>query len=190
MSEQDIVKLVQNCQKGNLEEFGSLYDEFIDKVYKFIYYRVNNREDAEDLTSKVFFKALDKIATFKLKEAKFSTWLFTIARNSVVDFYRAKREQVGLEWAEDVPSGKGADDGLDSRMFAEQALKYMQGLNSVQRDIVIMRVWDELSNREIAEVLGMSEDAVKVAYFRAIKQMKLHFGALALFMLVLARPLI
>lgn len=174
-------QIVENCQKGDLEEFGKLYDKYIKKIYDFIYYKTQHKETAEDLTSIVFTKALEGIGRFD-KNGKFSSWVYRIARNTVIDHYRTKKSDANIDdiWdlAVDDPAARrysGASNvevDLDAREKLEEIRRNLKKLKSEQRDIVIMRVWQEMSYAKIAEVVGKSEASCKMTFSRTIQQLR------------------
>ncbi len=152
------------------EYFADLYESYIDKIYRFIFYRVHHKETAEDLTSQTFMKALQGIKSFK--GGSFSSWLYRIARNTLIDHYRTGKKDIGIE---QVPEMAGEEDPpriAGARIGLERVRKYIDNLPGDQRDIVMMRVWDELSYKEIAEVMGKKEGACKVAFSRAIGRIR------------------
>lgn len=92
-------KLIDLCQKGQLNYFGELYDRYVDQIYKFIYLKTYDTHISEDLTSQVFFQALDKIHSFDTTDpnANFRAWLYRIAYNLVIDYYKKAPQDIGLE---------------------------------------------------------------------------------------------
>ncbi len=138
ISESQIIGRIQN---GNLEEFGKLYDLYIKKIYDFIYYKTGHKQTAEDLTSQTFFKALKSINTFKiskieketgeknnkiLRDTNFSAWLYRIARNTVIDHHRTKKETKNLDELTDIFFEKDIDYDIDIQQKLEQVKKYLE----------------------------------------------------------------
>jgi RNA polymerase sigma-70 factor, ECF subfamily len=168
----DADRLALRSRNGDREAFGRLYESFAKRIYAYFYYRTLRRETAEDLTSAVFVKALEALDGFKPEPGGFAAWIFTIARNALTDHYRrsSRVEAVG-----DLSSGVWdlADPG-DLEMEAverdrwERLKPYLARLSGEQREILIMRLWDELSYREIARLLGKNEGACKMTYSRAL----------------------
>jgi RNA polymerase sigma-70 factor, ECF subfamily len=177
---------VKQVQAGNAESFGVLYDRYIDKIYRFIYYKTFNKETAEDLTSEVFHKALVKISSFDLDKGGFSTWLYQIARNRVIDYYRTAKSVVPLEDVFDIGVDERTPETLDAVAKLAQVTEYLQTLSAKQREIITLRVWEEKSYREIAELVGGSEDSVKMAYSRSIKELREKCGPVSLTLLFVA----
>jgi RNA polymerase sigma-70 factor (ECF subfamily) len=165
-------KIVLSCQSGQLNDFGILYDKYIKKIYDFIYYKTTHKETAEDLTSQTFFKALEKINTFDASKGTFAAWLYRIARNNVIDHYRTKKNDINVEDVWDLAGDEELDRDLDNKEKTEQIKKYISKINIEQREIIMMRVWQEMSYQEIAEITGKSEDVCRMTFSRAIKKLK------------------
>ncbi|MBI4054176.1 MAG: RNA polymerase sigma factor [Candidatus Doudnabacteria bacterium] len=163
---------VQECQNGNLSAFGDLYDAYIRKIYAFVYYRTHHKQTAEDLTSRVFIKALENISSYSSAKGTFSTWLYRIARNQVIDHYRTVRTSADIADAFDLAGKDNVERDLDVKIELEKVSRLLSELTPEQRDLVIMRVWDGLSYREISHVLGKSEDALKMSFSRVIGKLR------------------
>ena len=177
------------CQDGNTEAFGLIYDHHVRTIYNFIYYKVFDKETAEDLTSQTFFKALRNVSSID-PERPVISWLYKIAHNSVLDHYRSSRpkEDIDDHWDladEDVDVvGK-----LDTHVDMKRIEKYLKQLSSLEREIIFMRVWEELPYQAIAEIVGKSEANCKMIYSRSIKKLK-SLIPLALFFLIFTSPFI
>ena len=171
---------IQQCQNGDVEAFGVLYDRYIKKIYDFVYYKTMHKETAEDLVSIVFTKALEKINTFRIQEGYFSAWLYRIARNTVIDHYRTLKKEKDIDDVWDLSSNEDIERDAHNRMQLEKVDKYLHTLSADQRDIIIMRLWQDMAHAEIAEVLGKNESAVKVAYSRAMRDLRKNVDMLIL----------
>jgi len=169
--ELDEKNIVCKCQAGDFDPFGILYDIYVKKIYSYIYFRILNKEVAEDLTSDVFLKVLKNIKKFNSKR-EFSPWIYTIAKNTLTDYFRARKFTKNIEnvW--------GAKDNFDLLQKIDDKMKYekikegMLQLNELQRDIIIMRVWEDMSHAEIAQALGISEQNCRVIFSRAVSKLK------------------
>ncbi|MFA5248339.1 MAG: RNA polymerase sigma factor [Patescibacteria group bacterium] len=157
---------------GNREAFGELYDRYARKIYDFVFFRVSNKEVAEDLTSDIFLKACKKIKDFIPSGAGFGAWLYRIARNRVIDYYRTNKKNYNLEVAENLSDEGRWAEGEDNRLLVTELQEKLEILKPEQRDIILMRAWDELSYKEIATIIGKSEAAAKMLFFRALKILK------------------
>jgi RNA polymerase sigma-70 factor (ECF subfamily) len=178
---------INACQKGNLEQFTVLYDEYVKKIYDFLYYRTLNKHLAEDLTSQTFLKALERIKSYKPGLSAFNTWLYTIARNTLVDYFRAQKPAEPLDDILEKPSAKNMVKEIGAKMDLEKVEKLLEELEPEQKEIILLRVWDGLSFKEIAEVLGKSEAASKMQFGRSIKILQAKMP-LAILMLILLKP--
>lgn len=174
---------------GDREAFGELYDRYINKIYRFVYYKVFDKEVVEDIVSDVFHKALERIGTYNANKGPFSAWLYRVARNTVIDYYRTKREMVDIEDVFDIGVSDRTLEKIDADMTLAKVAEYLKTLSPKQREIVTLRVWGEMSYQEIAEIVGGSEDSAKMAFSRAIKDIREQCGPLALIVLLFAgRP--
>ncbi len=176
---------VVKCQGGDREAFGMLYDRYAEKIYRFVYFKVLNKDVAEDLTSAVFVKAYEKIGSFNGEKGNFSQWVYSIARNTVIDHYRTSRKNVDIEDIYDLGEDERTEEKIDARNLLQKVEKYLTKLSPRQREIVTLRVWEEMSYREIAEVIGGSEDSIKVMFSRTIRELLTKLGPKAVVALAL-----
>ncbi|MDD5072059.1 MAG: sigma-70 family RNA polymerase sigma factor [Patescibacteria group bacterium] len=169
------------------DSFPELYDKYVRKIFNFIYFKTHHKETAEDLTSQTFLKALKNLDQFDREKGLFSTWLYQIARNQVVDFYRSKKNEVNID---DVWDLAGNDDilrDLDTAQKLKKVQEYLKKLRPEQREIVLLRVWEGMSYKEIAEALGKDEAHCRVIFSRAIGALKSQMP-LAVFLGLLLFP--
>jgi RNA polymerase sigma-70 factor (ECF subfamily) len=184
--ELDDQALVVAYQEGDTNAFGVLYDRYIKKIYTFIYYKTFDAATAEDLTSTTFFKALEKIDTLDLTRGSFATWLYRIARNTVIDHYR--KHHFDAQSGEDVfdlSEENRAPHDLDARHALGVVEEYLSKLTPAQREIITLRIWEERSYKEIAEIVGGTEGSVKMAFSRTIRALRHDLGPYAPLALVL-----
>lgn len=152
--------------------FSNIYRDYVDKIYRFIYYKTHHKETAEDLTSQTFFKVVESMKKFDSNKGNFSAWLYSIAKNTVIDHYRTKRSEIDIS---DIWDLAGKDDVERDTEFRENLGKieiYLKAFSSEQRDIILLRVWDNLSYKEISEIVGKSEANCKMIFSRAINQIR------------------
>lgn len=163
-------RIIRKIQNGDAEAFARIYDGYIDKVYKFIYYKVNTIESAEDLTSQVFTKILEYILEGKQIDS-IQALIYRAARNQVVDYYRRSRREVPIELAESKTATSFEEDIKDKEGLAviEAALRKLKG---EAKEAMILRYIDECSVKEVAKILGKSEGAVRVMIHRAKKDLR------------------
>lgn len=181
MTKEELLALTQLCQNGDTQAFGELYEYFLPKIYPFIYYQVKHRETAEDLTSLTFSKALDKIKQFKKHEANFSAWLYQIARNTVTDHWRTNKITYEIDMAQTQSTQTEVSREFDAKQKLNQVEEKLEKLNPEQKEIIIMRLWQELSYEEISQILNKSEASCKMSFSRSIKQLRQN---LALYILL------
>jgi len=163
------VHLVEEAIAGDAGSFGRLYDRYIDKVYRHLYYRVGNPTEAEDLAAQVFLKAWNAIPRYKPMGKPFGVWLLSIGHNLLIDHYRARKETASLDDVI-IPAGDAADPVLlAERSFASAALrKAIRTLKRDQQAVVVMRYIDGLDYAEIAAALDKREGAVRVILHRSL----------------------
>lgn len=172
-------KLIKKAQKGENEAFAKLYDFYIEKIYRFIYIKTSNKSDAEDLTQQVFLSAWQSIKSFRYEGHPFSSWLYKIARNLVIDYYRKKKPQE-IEFSEllfELEEVKvNFEKDFDKNLLIEKVKSVLKRLPVEQQDVIILKFIDNLSNKEIAKILNKSEGAIRVLQHRALKQLKNYFN--------------
>ena len=172
MQEQE-PQLVRRAQLGDTEAFGLLYVRYVEKIYAFIYYRTHHTQTAEDLTSVTFAKAMEKMPSYAAGKGSFSSWLYAIARNAVIDSYRTRKSDAPIE---DVWDALSVDTrvprDLDAKAKLEEVDEYLQTLSPATRSVIIMRLWDGLSFKEIADITGKSDAACKMAFSRGIRDLR------------------
>jgi RNA polymerase sigma-70 factor (ECF subfamily) len=171
---EDELIFIKKAKDGEVEAFGLLYEHYMPKIYRFVLLKVSHREEAEDLTHQTFLKAWESIEQYDFQGYPFSSWLYRIARNTVIDHYRKSRPQSSLEEtnidliADNPPLG----EGLDKKKNLESILKVIQKLKDTEKEVVIMRFIEDLTIREVAKIIGKSEGATKVIQHRAIKNLR------------------
>ena len=167
--------LIQRAKQGEPEAFEQLYEANFDRIYRYLLLKVRNRADAEDMTQQVFLKALESIGSFRWRGVPFSAWLFRIARNQAVDYFRKKGKQMTLP-LDEARSVTTAD--FDPVALAEQKLRIeqlavaCQSLSEAQREVISLRFAGGLSVAETARAMGKSEGAVKVSQHDAIVKLR------------------
>jgi len=175
------VDFIKSAQNGDSDAFAVLYDAYISQIYKFIYYKTLHQETAEDITADVFIKAWRKLSQFR--DGSFIAWLYTIARNAVIDYYRRNREHKNIEDCWDLKDESDFLAMIDQGLNLEKMKAALKFLKSEDREILIMRFWQELSFVEIAERLNKKEGAVKMSCVRALERLRTKMP-LALFILL------
>lgn len=166
-------KIVQLAIEGSQSAFAQLYRSNFRKIYRYIYFKMSDHAVAEDLTQEVFIKALGAIGSYRPRQSPFSTWLFGIAHNKVVDYYREKGRHQLTSLNENISENEG-----DPVSLAEQSLQMgdldlaIQKLAPAQREVISLRFGAELSIAEVAKVLGKREGTIKALQFNATAALK------------------
>jgi RNA polymerase sigma-70 factor (ECF subfamily) len=162
------------------KEFSKLYDQYIGKIYRFVFLRVNSTEAAQDLTSETFVRAWDR---FKADGAgpKVENWaafLYQIARNLVIDFYREKGkiQIISASYVADPNPALNLEEMAFFNSDMEQVKKVLFQLGEEHQEVIIWRYLDGLSNKEIAEILNKPESTVRVIIHRALEALRQELG--------------
>lgn len=168
-------KLVQKAKQGDEAAFGQVYDLYFPKVYRFVFYRVNHKEVAEDLTAETFIRVWNKLSEMQ-GPSSFSAWIYQIARNLVIDYYRSKKATVDLAELENVLEYEEnilekTNFGFDQQAF----LAALKNLSSDQQLVIKLKFLEELENDEIAKMLDKTEGAIRVIQHRAVRELKEFF---------------
>jgi len=163
-------RIIRKVQNGDAEAFAKIYDGYIDKVYKFVFYKVSTPELAEDLTSQVFTKVLEYMLGGREIESV-QALIYKTARNQVIDHYRKGKQEVPIEFAgmEASSSFEGEVEDKEAIEEVESALRKLKGQT---KDAMLLRYIDDYSIKEVAKILGKSEGAVRVMIHRAKKDLK------------------
>ena len=166
--------------KCDPEAFGRLYELFVSKIYNYIFYRVGNHHDAEDLTARVFFKALEHIGRYQDRGAPFSAWLYRIAHNIVVNWHRdnsRRSKAVALdEMVGQLVDGKDPHLEVERSEEQQRLLQAIHTLPAVRQQLLILKYVERYSNRQIGEILGRSEGAIKSLYHRTLISLRDELG--------------
>jgi RNA polymerase sigma-70 factor (ECF subfamily) len=155
------------------EAFGMLYDRYADQVFRVVYHRLGDRQDAEDVTAEVFVKALRAIDAYRPSRAPFWGWLHRIAANAVVDHVRARKATVSLDSVADAPDGTlGVEQQVIRRLEADRAWQAVADLCPAQRTAVTLRLGRDLPIADIAGRMDRTEGAVKLLLNRGLTTLR------------------
>ena len=180
------LQLVEKCQNGDLKYFGELYDRYIDKIYKFVYIKTNSIEIAEDITSEVFYSAINRISTLSINEnSSFKSWIYKIAFNKVKDFYKTKKEEIPLDDFFWIRLEEDVAENIDNKDKVQKVFNFLWTLKEVEREIIILRIWEDLNYKEISNITWKSVDNCKKIVSRGLKTINANFVLVFIFMLIL-----
>ncbi len=155
--------VVSQAIKGDEEAFAQLYEEYFDKVYRYIYLRLGNQSEVEDLTQEVFVKVLEAIGSYKWRGLPFAAWLFRIARNHMIDYLRKEGKVEKIAWDDNIAHVEGPNPAsvAEQSIESEELRDSINKLSPAQRAVISLRFGSGLSVAEVAEVLGKSPGTVK-----------------------------
>ncbi|MER5323992.1 sigma-70 family RNA polymerase sigma factor [Streptosporangium roseum] len=170
---EDLRRLVLRAKTGDADAFGTLYDRYLDLVYRYIYFRVGSHPLAEDLTSETFLRALRRIADFTWQGRDFGAWLVTIARNLITDHFKSGRYRLEVSTAEviDIPLDGPhiPENAVVTAMINDRVLSAVRDLGPEQQECVVLRFLHGMSLAETALIMGKKSGAIKALQFRAIR---------------------
>lgn len=168
-------ELVDQAGRGETEAFSTLYERYVTRIYNYIYYRTGNPHEAEDLTSRVFHRALHHIANYDNRGVPFSAWLYRIAHNLVANWHRdnSRRKEVPLEDYTQHPQRMQAPEAsvVDSQEM-EALLKVIRRLPPDRQQLLILKFVEGMSNAEVAVIMMRSEGAIKSLYHRTLTALR------------------
>ncbi len=167
-------ELVRLAQTGDGDAFGALYDRYVDTVFRFIYYRVNDRAIAEDYTSETFLRALKRIATISYQGSDIGAWFVTIARNIVLDHVKSARNRLEITTADPIEATThvvSTENAVLAKLSVEALMAAVAQLGDEQRECVTLRFIQGLSVSETAAAMGKNDGAVKALQHRAVRKL-------------------
>ncbi len=169
----EVEPLIARAAGGDTEAFGRLYDIFADRIYRHIYYRTSNVEDAKDLTQEVFLKAWRGLPKYKRTKTPFLGWLFTISHNRVIDYYRTKKDYAYFNDEIVMEDREKSPEKLVEEQFTQQEVRRaILQLPEDQQQVIFMSFIEGFEYSEIATALNKSEGNIRVIVHRALKRMR------------------
>jgi RNA polymerase sigma-70 factor, ECF subfamily len=172
---QDEQGLVRKAQEGNQQAFSELYENYFDKIFRYIALKIGDRTEAEDMTQQVFLKTLKSLPSFKWQDVPFSAWLYRIAHNEIVDHLRRSSRRQITELTEDItpddPS-QNPQHTVEVRYDFEQLISAAHHLTTAQREVIALRFSSDLPIAEVARIMGRSEGAVKALQHSAVASLR------------------
>jgi len=174
----DFRELIYRAKSGDGEAFSQVYEECFTPIFRYIYLRVKNKAEAEDLTQAVFLKAYQSLPGFREQGRPFLAYLFTIARNAVIDFWRVNKKNAAADPDEALlvtadPKGDPVSR-IDDRQAAEMVKQTIKNLTPDQQEVLSLKFMGELSYQEIAKIMDKSEEAVRQLQCRGLKALRQH----------------
>lgn len=163
------------CEFSRLDDIEIMYEEYFPKIYNYVFYRILNKERTEDIVSDVFLKVATNLLKFDPKKANFNTWIFTITKNSMTDYYRQRRVHISID-----DGTNSIDPSVDFEeqcsLIEEEQLKELYHaltqIDSKTRLIIALKHFEGLTNRQISRQIGMNESTVSTIYVRGLKKLR------------------
>lgn len=169
LTDQDILKFAAG---GDSEAFGELYDRYVGRIYNYIYYRTGNQQDAEDLTTRVFSRAMRHIGNYQDRGLPISAWLYRIAHNLVANWHRdnSRRKEIPLDDGYNVlkHSGLPPEVALEKNEEQDELLQVVRRLPAERQQLIVLKFVEHLPNAEIGRIMGRTEGAIKSLYHRTL----------------------
>lgn len=163
--------LVELAKAGDKDAFGELYERYLDKIYNYVFYRTGNHHDAEDLTARVFFRAMAHIENYTERGVPFQAWLYRIAHNLVANWHRDRGRRKVIPLDEFIASSlksEAPDRHAEDNEEREALLKAIRMLPEERQQLLILKFVEHRSNAEIGEVMERTEGAIKSLYHRTL----------------------
>jgi len=176
LSETDVLS---RAVQGEREAFGEIYETYVGRIFNYVYYRTGNVEDAEDLTARVFYRALHHIRNYNDRGVPFSAWLYRIAHNLVANWHRdrSRRQEIPLSDTPNLPyRGEMPEQALMDNEERRGLMRMIRGLPPERQELLILKFVDHFSNAEIGQIMGRSEGAVKSLYHRTLLALRDEVG--------------
>ena len=167
------------ASKGDGEAFGVLYERYIGRIYNYVYYRTGDPFDAEDLTARVFYRAMRHISSYRNLGLPLSAWLYRIAHNLIANWHldNSRRKEVPLEDGISISrNGNHPEYELLESEEQEKLLKIIRSLSSERQQLLILKFVEYLSNAEIGQIMGRTEGAIKSLYHRTLIALRDEYG--------------
>jgi len=166
--------IIDRAKQGDGEAFSTLYQQYVTPVYRYVYFRVRNQADAEDITQDVFIKTYQHLDRYSHQEISLLAYLITIARNTLTDHWRKKKTaSLDEDWAMNIPDeSTNLEKNISTRhdiLHVQEKLKF---LPDDQQEVITMKFMNDLSNKEVAQVLGRTEESVRQLQSRGLKLLR------------------
>lgn len=172
-------EILMQASQGDRDAFGYLYERYVERIFNYVYYRTGNVHDAEDITARVFYRALHHIHNYRDRGVPFSAWLYRIAHNLVANWHRDRSRKQEIPLSE-VPTIRYKGDAPEqSLLYTEERESLMHLIHKLSPDrqnLLILKFVEHMSNAEIGQILGRSEGAVKSLYHRTLLSLRDEIG--------------
>jgi len=167
----EVQALVERAASSSFGAFGEIYDIFLDRIFRYVFYQVKDRMTAEDLTEEIFLKAWEAMGKYKQKNSSFSAWLYRIAHNHVIDYFRTRRQHVALE--DVTPSAPdNPEQEVEEKAMQQELAEVISSLPPQQKQVIILKFIEGMDNVEIARIMDKREGAIRMLQMRALMALR------------------
>jgi RNA polymerase sigma factor (sigma-70 family) len=168
--------IIDKIPESIADTFARLYEEYMPKVFRYINYRVLDVDTAQDITENAFEKALINFEAYSSNRAEFSTWIFTIAKNTLIDYYRSSARENSKQKGADIQVKNHKGMNLDYQVIETEEMNTLQSyiaqLSAQEKEIISLKFGAEMTNRKIAKMLGLSESNVGTIVYRTVCKLR------------------
>lgn len=174
-------ELLIRASQGDQDAFGILYEKYVTRIFNYIYYRTGNTHDAEDLTARVFFRAMNHIKNYSNRGLPFSAWLYRIAHNLVANWHRdnSRKKEIPLDDGYfQFPKSEHPEHEMVRLEDWDKMMRYVRTLPQDRQQLLILKFVDDLSNAEIGVIMGRTEGAIKSLYHRTLLSLRDQLGTI------------
>ncbi len=174
MRDSSDAELVTRAQQGEVSAIGRLYDRHRESIFRYLWLRLDDRQLAEDLTGDVFMRMLDALPRYRIQGLPFRAWLYRIAHNLLVDYFRKMNHQttVPLEIIEEQTADNDPDRTIEQALLTERLQAALLSLETTQSEVLILRFIAGLTLQETAQSLGKTEAAIKALQYRGLNGLR------------------
>ncbi len=165
------LELVRRAADGDVEAYGELYSIYLDRIYRYVFYRVGDRMVAEDITEESFVKAWKSISSCKGREHTFQAWLYRIAHNHIVDTLRARPKDISLETCE-VAGTNNIEEDVETLAQRQGVLKEVSCLPEQQRQVIVLKFLEGADTEEVCRITGKRPGAIRALQMRALTTLR------------------
>ncbi len=161
--------------QGDKIAFGELYDQYATRIYNYVYYRTGSTQDAEDITSRVFFRAMRHITNYTDRGVPFSAWLYRIAHNLVANWHRDSSRHQEVELEDGYRASKGEEHPETALLESEEQnalMRLIRNLPEERQQLLILKFVEHMSNAEIGQIMDRTEGAIKSLYHRTLLSLR------------------
>jgi RNA polymerase sigma-70 factor (ECF subfamily) len=174
--------ILSRAIQGDHEAFGKLYEDYVERIFNYVYYRTGNQHDAEDLTARVFFRAMSRIPQYQERGLPVSAWLYRIAHNLVANWHRdrGRRPEISLdEGYSAIPHSEHPEITLLQLEEQDHLLRIIRDLPPERQQLIILKFVEHMSNSEIGQIMGRTEGAVKSLYHRTLLSLRVEMETIS-----------